>query len=95
MSKFSSFERVLWRSTRGNLFLRHTYIPDPIKDPHTGEFVEKNVFIVFFQGDRLQAKIKKICESFGATVYPCPEGEMERNELTIQINTRLQDLQVV
>jgi V-type H+-transporting ATPase subunit a len=86
---------VLWRATRGNLFIRQTDIPDPIKDPQTGEQVEKNVFIIFFQGDRLQAKIRKICESFGATIYPCPESEHERTELSGQVNGRLQDLEVV
>lgn len=94
-TKVASFERVLWRATRGNLFIRQTDIPDPIKDPQTGEQLEKNVFIIFFQGDRLQAKIKKICESFGATIYPCPESENERMDLTGQVNGRLQDLEVV
>lgn len=94
-TKVASFERVLWRATRGNLFIRQTDIPDPIKDPQTGEQLEKNVFIIFFQGDRLQAKIRKICESFGATIYPCPESEGERSDLTSQVNGRLQDLEVV
>eukprot|EP00026_Physarum_polycephalum_P003009 Phypoly_transcript_03018.p1 GENE.Phypoly_transcript_03018~~Phypoly_transcript_03018.p1 ORF type:complete len:832 (+),score=146.02 Phypoly_transcript_03018:33-2498(+) len=94
-SKVASFERVLWRATRGNLFIRQTDIPDPIKDPQTGEQLEKNVFIIFFQGDRLQAKIRKICESFGATIYPCPESEPERTDLSGQVNGRLQDLEVV
>lgn len=94
-NKVASFERVLWRATRGNLFLRQTDIPDSIKDPQTGEQLEKNVFIIFFQGDRLQAKIRKICESFGATIYPCPESENERIDLTGQVNGRLQDLEVV
>jgi V-type H+-transporting ATPase subunit a len=94
-SKVASFERVLWRATRGNLFMRQSDIEEPIKDPQTGEEVEKNAFIIFFQGDRLQAKIKKICESFGATVYPCPENGRERGELLKQVSSRLQDLQVV
>jgi len=94
-SKFSSFERVLWRATRGNLFLRNTDIPDPIKDPLSGEMVEKNVFIVFVQGERLQAKVKKICDSFGATIYVCPEGEHERSDLAREVNGRLHDLEEV
>lgn len=94
-TKLTSFERVLWRTTRGNLFMRQTDIPESIKDPQTGELVEKNVFIVFFQGDRLQVKVRKICESFGATLYPCPDSEEERADVANQINVRLQDLQVV
>jgi len=94
-AKVSSFERVLWRATRGNLFMRQSDIDEPIKDPHTGEEQEKNAFIIFFQGERLQSKIKKICESFGATVYPCPENGRERGELLKQVSSRLQDLEVV
>lgn len=33
--KFASFERVLWRATRGNLFMKHAEIDDLLKDPHT------------------------------------------------------------
>ena len=94
-NKVASFERVLWRATRGNLFVRQSDIDEPIKDPQTGEELEKNAFIIFFQGDRLQAKVKKICESFGATVYPCPDTGRERGELLKQVSSRLQDLEVV
>lgn len=94
-TKVPSFERVLWRATRGNLFSRQSDIGDAIKDPQSGEMVEKNVFIIFFQGERLQAKIKKICESFGATLYPCPETEPERHELMSQISQRLTDMELV
>jgi len=94
-TKVSSFERVLWRATRGNMFMRQGDIDEAIKDPQTGDHIEKNVFIVFFQGDRLQAKIKKICESFGATIYPCPENHNERSQLLNQVSGRLQDLHVV
>jgi V-type H+-transporting ATPase subunit a len=93
--KFNSFERVLWRSTRGNLFMRHAEIEQKIKDPHTGEMVDKNVFIIFYQGERSQAKIKKICESFGANLYPCPETGRERKDLLTQVNGRLEDLETV
>jgi V-type H+-transporting ATPase subunit a len=94
-AKLSAFERVLWRATRGNLFMRQTDIPDPIKDPQTGELAMKHVFIIFIQGDRLHAKAKKICESFGATIYPCPENPVERTELLNLQHGRLQDLKTV
>ena len=34
----------------------------PLEDPHTGDNVYKSVFIIFFQGEQLQSKVKKICE---------------------------------
>jgi len=93
--KFLSFERVLWRSTRGNLFMKYAEVEEPIKDPSTGEFVDKNVFIIFYQGERAHAKIKKICESFGASLYPCPQTPKERHDLLVQVNERLNELGAV
>lgn len=37
-----------------------------------GNFEEKNVFIIFFQGERLYQKIKKICDSYETHLYTCP-----------------------
>jgi V-type H+-transporting ATPase subunit a len=53
------------------------------------------VFVIFYQGNRAQEKIKKICESFGANMYPCPDTPNERKELLNQVNTRIDDLNVV
>ena len=33
--KMHSFERVLWRATRGNLYMKSSPIDEPIEDPHT------------------------------------------------------------
>eukprot|EP01120_Amphizonella_sp_Union-15-10_P005662 TRINITY_DN1704_c0_g1_i1.p1 TRINITY_DN1704_c0_g1~~TRINITY_DN1704_c0_g1_i1.p1 ORF type:complete len:851 (+),score=181.18 TRINITY_DN1704_c0_g1_i1:73-2625(+) len=93
--KFPTFERVLFRATRGNSYLKFGEIDQSIKDPQSGENIAKNVFIVFFQGERLQGKIKKICEAFGATLYPCPETAKERQELSSQVSNRLTDLKIV
>ncbi|ELR24832.1 vacuolar proton ATPase, putative [Acanthamoeba castellanii str. Neff] len=94
-SKMVTFERVLWRATRGNLFMRTAPIEERIEDPKTNELVDKLVFIIFFQGDRAESKVKKICESFGANLYPCPDSAQERREMFNQVETRLDDLDVV
>lgn len=93
--KFTSFERVLWRVLRGNLFMKHAEIDEKIKDPQSGELVEKNVFIIFYQGERSQQKIKKVCESYNANIYPCPDNNQQRKELLSQINNQLEELETV
>lgn len=94
--KLAIFERILWRSTRGNLYMKQAPISELIEDPHSpGLMVEKYVFIIFYQGSRAQDKIRKICESFSANLYPCPETAHERKELLRQVETRLEDLDVV
>jgi len=90
-TQFNVFERILFRATRGNLYLRYAEVNDLIVDPTTGKELHKNVFIVFFQGDQLQTKIKKICESFGCNLYNIPDTAMERQALAQQVESRLDE----
>ena len=60
--RIPGFERMLWRTCHGNVFLKQAPIENPLEDPHSGDNVYKSVFIIFFQGEQLQSKVKKICE---------------------------------
>ncbi|XP_056870254.1 V-type proton ATPase 116 kDa subunit a isoform X1 [Takifugu flavidus] len=93
--RIPTFERMLWRVCRGNVFLRQADIEDSLEDPATGDQVHKSVFIIFFQGDQLKNRVKKICEGFRATLYPCPETPQERKEMLAGVNARIEDLQMV
>ncbi|RXN12828.1 V-type proton ATPase 116 kDa subunit a-like isoform X2 [Labeo rohita] len=93
--RIPTFERMLWRVCRGNVFLRQADIEDPLEDPATGDHVHKSVFIIFFQGDQLKNRVKKICEGFRASLYPCPETPQERKEMAAGVNSRIDDLQMV
>lgn len=90
-----AFERLLWRACRGNVFFKQAEIEEALEDPGTGDEVHKCVFIVFFQGDQLKMRVKRICEGFRATLYPCPESPAERREMAIGVMTRIEDLQTV
>jgi len=93
--KIPLFERILWRACRGNVFLRNVEIDTPLTDPMTGEELQKSVFIIFYQGDQLRTRVKKICESLKASIYPCPENPQERREVAMGVMTRIQDLDQV
>uniref|UniRef100_A0AAQ4PTA3 V-type proton ATPase subunit a n=1 Tax=Gasterosteus aculeatus aculeatus TaxID=481459 RepID=A0AAQ4PTA3_GASAC len=93
--RIPTFERMLWRVCRGNVFLKQAEIEDPLEDPITSDQVHKSVFIIFFQGDQLKNRVKKICEGFRATLYPCPETRQERKEMLAGVNARIEDLQMV
>jgi V-type H+-transporting ATPase subunit a len=60
------FERMIFRATRGNCFVRFAAIQQPIADPNTGDLVEKSVFIVFYKSVSIENKLKKICDAFQA-----------------------------
>eukprot|EP00002_Diphylleia_rotans_P038016 TRINITY_DN857_c0_g1_i7.p1 TRINITY_DN857_c0_g1~~TRINITY_DN857_c0_g1_i7.p1 ORF type:complete len:576 (+),score=117.95 TRINITY_DN857_c0_g1_i7:321-2048(+) len=89
------FCRVLWRSSRGNIFLRTSEIEKDIVDPKTGSMIPKSVFVIFSQGERLSAKVKKICETLGANLYDCPSTLRERASLKNQVQGQLDELDMV
>ncbi|XP_069852972.1 V-type proton ATPase 116 kDa subunit a 4 [Dipodomys merriami] len=90
--RMASFERLLWRVCRGNVYLKFSEMDTPLEDPITKEEIKKNIFIIFYQGEQLRQKIKKICDGFRATIYPCPEPAAERREMLAEVNARLEDL---
>eukprot|EP00270_Netrium_digitus_P001329 TRINITY_DN1142_c0_g2_i1.p1 TRINITY_DN1142_c0_g2~~TRINITY_DN1142_c0_g2_i1.p1 ORF type:complete len:849 (+),score=282.14 TRINITY_DN1142_c0_g2_i1:60-2549(+) len=93
-AKAMSFERVLFRATRGNMFLRQAAIEEPVTDPSTGEQVEKVVFVVFFAGERARTKILKICEAFNANRYPFPEEQGKQRQMRTEVASRISELQL-
>jgi len=90
-----TFERVLFRALRGNLYMNYAEIDEAIVDPSTDEVIQKNVFIIFAHGRELLNKIRKICESMGATLYPVDERPDKRREDALDVLARIDDLKNV
>ena len=67
------FERMIFRATRGNCYVRFAPIKQPITDPSSGELIEKCVFIVFYKSVSIETKLKKICDAFDAHRYSLPD----------------------
>lgn len=47
--------------------------------------VEKNVFVVFYSGERAKNKILKICEAFGANRYPFTEDLGKQAQMIAEV----------
>ncbi|XP_024960444.1 V-type proton ATPase subunit a2-like [Cynara cardunculus var. scolymus] len=90
--KAMAFERILFRATRGNVFLRQASLEEAVVDPNSGEKVEKNVFAVFFSGERAKSKILKICEAFGANRYSFAEDLCKQAQMITEVSGRLSEL---
>ncbi|KAI5793190.1 V-type ATPase, V0 complex, 116kDa subunit family [Geopyxis carbonaria] len=93
--RIGTFERILWRTLRGNLYMNQSEIDEPIQDPATGENVDKNVFVIFAHGKEILSKIRKISESLGADLYSVDEDTNLRRDQLHEVNNRISDLQSV
>jgi V-type H+-transporting ATPase subunit a len=67
------FERMIFRATRGNCYIRFAPIKQPITDPETGLLTEKSVFIIFYKSISIEKKLKQICDAFSAHRYALPD----------------------
>ncbi|XP_036329535.1 V-type proton ATPase 116 kDa subunit a1-like [Rhagoletis pomonella] len=95
LERFFSLERMLWRISRGNVFIKRSDVDDTLLDLNTGNQVPKAIFVAFFQGDELKQRIKKVCAGYHVSLYPCPSSATERQEMLSDVRIRIEDLQLV
>ncbi|EPS59200.1 hypothetical protein M569_15610, partial [Genlisea aurea] len=92
--KALAFDRILFRATRGNVFLKQAAVDEPVIDPVSGVKTEKNVFVVFFSGERAKNKILKICEAFGANRYAFNEDIGKQSQMIKEVSEKLSELKI-
>ena len=95
--KIPTFEKILFRATRGNIVVRFTPIldvqgnPEPIWDAQEGREVEKQVFVGFLQGAHTYDKVKRICDVVGAHVYNYDEGGVRSDLEQLRVSLKEHD----
>lgn len=94
-ARVPSFERMLWRISHGNIFFKQAQIDELLKDPISGHEIQKTVFVVFFHGEQIKLRVKKVCHGFQATLYPCPAIYKEQQDMLAGVETRIRDLEIV
>ncbi|GBP60820.1 hypothetical protein EVAR_85081_1 [Eumeta japonica] len=94
-ARVPAFEKMLWRISHGNIFFKQTRIEKPLLDPFSGHQLLKSVFVVFFHGEQIKMRVKKVCHGFQATLYPCPATTKEQHEMLAGVSSRINDLEVV
>ncbi|XP_027918544.1 V-type proton ATPase subunit a3-like isoform X1 [Vigna unguiculata] len=86
------FERILFRATRGNVFLKQAVVDHSVLDLSSEEKVHKNVFVVFYSGESVKSKILKICDAFGANRYPFSDDLSKQLQTITEVSGRLSEL---
>ncbi|VVT57024.1 uncharacterized protein SAPINGB_P005496 [Magnusiomyces paraingens] len=94
-NKADILERILWRTLRGNLYMNKVPIDDTFTDPITGNEITKDIFIVFAHGDMILKRIRRICESLGASIHSVDESMARRREEVQHMNAMISDLETV
>ncbi|KAL8160661.1 hypothetical protein V2J09_002198 [Rumex salicifolius] len=92
--KSMPFERILFCATRGNVLLRQVVVDNPVIDPASGDKMEKNVFVVFYSGEKAKNKILKICEACGANRYPFSEDLVKQTQMMREVSGRISELKI-
>jgi V-type H+-transporting ATPase subunit a len=90
------FERMLFRATRGNCYVRFSPLPANAVDAQ-GQPIQKVCFIIFYKSLAIEMKIKKICDAFSASRYELRDlNNPHRMSAQLQENQReLKDAKVV
>ncbi|KAF9433552.1 H(+)-transporting V0 sector ATPase subunit a [Entomortierella beljakovae] len=94
-AKTQIFERILWRTLRGNLYMNIVDIEEQVIDPSKDIAVDKCVFIIFAHGREIQAKIKKIADSLGATLYSVDSSADKRQEALQDVTRQIDEFDSV
>eukprot|EP00531_Pseudo-nitzschia_arenysensis_P006057 CAMPEP_0116141410 /NCGR_PEP_ID=MMETSP0329-20121206/14369_1 /TAXON_ID=697910 /ORGANISM="Pseudo-nitzschia arenysensis, Strain B593" /LENGTH=852 /DNA_ID=CAMNT_0003636595 /DNA_START=64 /DNA_END=2622 /DNA_ORIENTATION=+ len=83
------FDRMIFRTTRGNSLVRFAPIDHSTTDPESGKESEKSVFLIFFKSATIETKLKKICDAFMAHRYTLPDmDDLESVQKVLEENRK-------
>lgn len=83
--RLAPFQRVLWRSLRGNVIIRSCDIPGDAQ----------SAFVAFVHGRETLGRVRRICEALGAKLAPLEGSPEARRRLFDETAGKIDDLQAV
>lgn len=90
--KIPVFSMLVFRATRGNCVPRFAEIQQELFDARSKKNIKKSVFTIYFGASRARDKIRKICESLGASMHDIPEGDV--NQTMRNLDQRIEEIEV-
>ena len=83
-------EKLTYRITRGNSYIRTAAIAEPFIDQTSSAEVNKSVFAIFFAASLFYPKIMKVCESLDGHVYPY--ADLDRSKVLPEVITQCETM---
>ncbi|KAJ3434825.1 vacuolar proton atpase [Anaeramoeba flamelloides] len=93
--RVATLERILWRATLGNIYLKTVDLDHRIKNPRNNTYERRCVFIIFFQGIKTREKILRVCTLMSGNLHQIPEKKKDRIKLSEESKTQIQDLKEI
>ena len=93
-----TFERILWRATKGNIFLRSADLKEESEEAAepTEQTERKSMFMIMYkEGEHLANCVEKLCQAFGTSLYDCPDNSAERQAALSTAQQQIQELKEV
>ncbi|TID30797.1 hypothetical protein CANINC_000713 [Pichia inconspicua] len=94
-NRFHALEKICWRTLRGNLYINHVPLSEPIIDVKTGEESFKSIFLIFTHGDTLISKCKRIVDTLDGTLYEVDSDYDAYKQELRKINDKIKDVNEV
>lgn len=92
-----AFERMIWRVCKGNFYI--TYSQNNCMSyeacKNVTSKVEKQPFLIFFQGELIKSKILKICGGFHCNLIQCPKKTEDRGTMLRDILMDISDMKII
>lgn len=93
MDKFLILEKICWRALRGNLYINHIPLEEPVFESGSDEKPKfKCIFLIFTHGEALINKCKKIVDSLDGKLYTVDSDYDVYKQELVSINSKLEDL---
>jgi len=88
----SKFERMIFRVSRGNIYMKFADMGQAIQDENTGILTPMSVFVFYYSSEVIGDKIKRICQAFGARIHNITFDLLDRTTATNKLKENMREI---
>ena len=92
--KMIALERILWRFFGRNIYIKVLSLNEPLMTEKEG-FEYKKIFTIYYKGDNIHGKIRKICDAFKTQIFEFSKESSVRADQIKRLDQQICDLTLV